>query len=1759
MSNIADYQIKERLHKDTHTVIYRAIRITDQLPVIIKATVGDHPNSTTVNKLEREYRLLKLIDNPNVSQVIDFIKTSHKTSIILHDKGGIVLSDYLAGKAMEVSKFLSLAIQLASIVGFLHQQNLIHKDIKPENILINPETKNLTLIDFSIVSQLSNEIQALINPEVLEGTLNYMSPEQTGRMGCSVDYRTDLYALGVCFYQMLTGKLPFSAKDAIGLVHAHLAKKVSSPSKINPEIPTSLSRIILKLLKKHKEDRYQSAFGLQKDLELCLEEFNEHKAISDFIPGKYDVPSHFIVSQKLYGRQTELTALLKQYQKAIQGESILLTVTGFSGVGKTALVNELHKPIAAKHGYFCTGKFDQLQRSEQYRAWTQALTHLVKQILTENEENLAVWRNELLQALGNNAQVIIDLIPELELIIGKQKKLAQLNLQESQNRFELAFYNLLKLFAKAYRPLVIFLDDLQWADISSIHLLELLSDRYKIPHLMLILAYRRNEVAAAHPLTKLLNDVEDKIHLERILLRDISQDAVNHLIADTVHTNPVKTKELTSIIIQKAGGNPFFIKQLLEYCYSKRMIKFDLNNGKWTWDIENIQNQKTSKNIVELMIARLTKLPQMTQSILTQSACIGNEFDLNTLFAISDLQKNNIVELLWPSIQENFITANDDGLKKNSDFTNENIHFKFTHDRIQQAAYSLINKNEQKQIHLQIARCLKDSLNEEELDRKCFLIADQFNYAKELITLQKERNRAAELNLIAAKKAKSSAAFKAAYSYINNAHGFLYGQSWEDNYDLTLAIYENSAELSAILYKFSEMEEYSKTAILNAHSILEKVSIYEIKLTAHVLKREYLEAIDLGLDILKMLGLKLPKHPNKLHVIAAVVRLKRQIRNKDVPNLVNLPILHDKKQLAIMRILTRMTTHVFLAKANLAPLVSVELISRSIRYGNSSYSTTAYISAIILFWIIGDIKKSKEFGELAINLLARIPDKRRASFTTHIYSSFLLPWIQDLHDISDRNFKAYYLGLEYGDLEFAGFSLSLAFWFQIYAGRPLDEIQKQLEAFWPRVLQNNHQNSIAALKLLNQFIYNLRNPKEDPEHLSGEFFDENIYLPIHKKANELNAYSTVHSIKLYLSYLFQKYEKGIMYSNQILANYIPGYVSLANATFFKALCIFKYANDKNHWQKTKALFKTKKLIKQYKKWSTNAPANFQHRYYVLLAERYRLKQKYTQAIKYYDLAIREAKKNDFLQDLAIISELIGEFYIEMDANKIASQYITDAYFYYKQWAADAKVQNLEQRFGNLIDSEYKLEVSKTKDPTLGKSTFHGLEFLDLSTVIKVTQVISKEVKLRPLIINIVNLMIENVGADTACLILNKNNKLYVEAYCNSENKISGLLRSTPVEEYNKLPRSIIDYVSRTKEFVLLNDINKNNRFLKDKYFRRSQVKTALCFPIIQHNDLIGIIYFENNQAVNAFTSNRIKLLEIISAQAAISIENARLYHSFERFVPKQFLTLIGQRSIVDVELGDSLELTLTTLFMDIRGFTQLAERKSANEVFKFINKYLSYMEPVITRNHGFIDKYIGDAIMALFPSNPENAIHAAIELLNMLDAFNAKYAEEFGEIKAGIAVNTGKAMLGTIGSKHRLDETVISDSVNLAARLESANKFYNTQILLSEHTIKTSKKNANFKIRLIDKVQVRGKTQATNIYEVLDSDDSSEMKLQYARDTEQAIKLYQAGEFRQALAIFQQCQKMLPEDALCQLYIERCKHYLKNKPSETWNGVTTLN
>jgi PAS domain S-box-containing protein len=1437
----------------------------DRDPVFVVIPAAEQPTPDGLNRLMHEYGLRDDLDVAWAARPVALTHYDDRMTLVLEDPGGAPV-DQLLGRPLDVSHFLRIAIPLAGTLRQVHERGLVHKDIKPANILVDPASGGVWLTGFGIASRLPREHQAPAPPEVIAGTLAYMAPEQTGRMNRSVDSRSDLYALGVTLYEMLTGQLPFIAADPMEWVHCHIARQPVPPNERMPHVPEALSAIVMKLLAKTAEERYQTASGLEADLRRCRGEWEAHGRIDPFPPGTHDPSDRLLIPEKLYGREREIDALLAAFDRVVaHGTAELVLVSGYSGVGKSSVVNELHKALVPPRGLFASGKFDQYKRDIPYATLAQAFQTLVRQILAKREPEVAQWRGALHDALGPNGQLIVNLIPELEFVIGKQPPVPDLTPQDAQNRFQMVFRRFLGVFAHEEHPLALFLDDLQWLDTATLDLLEHLVTHSEVRHLLLVGAYRDNEVTPSHMLMRTLEAIRKAgAPVQEIVLAPLDLDDVDRLVIESLHCSRDSAHPLAQLVHEKTGGNPFFAIQFLTGLAEEGLLVLDAGAAAWTSDLVRIRAKGYTDNVVDFMAAKLKRLSDTTQQGLKQLACLGNVAEIATLTLVRGISEEEIHTALWEAARTGLV------LRLNGSYA-------FLHDRVQEAAYALIPEDERVAAHLRIGRVLASQAPPEELEENIFEIVNQLNRGATLIHSREERDRIAELNLIAGKRAKNSTAYASALSYLAAGRALLTEDSWERQYELIFSVEYHRAECELLTADLAAAEERLIMLSNRAGNLVDIAAVACLQLTLYTTLDRTDRGVEVCLEYLRRSGVTWSPHPKLQEVRDEYDRIWQQVANRSIEELVELPLMSNPEVRSTLDVLTEVVTPALFTDDNLLSLVICRMVNLSLEHGNSDGSCFAYVwLGMILGPHFGDYRTGFRFGRLGHDLVEKRGLHRYQARAYMSFGNLVMPWTRHVQIGRDLVRRAFDVANKIGDLTFAAYSCNNLNTNLLATGDPLGDAQHEAENGLDFARKARFGLVIDIITAQLGLIRTLRGLTPEFGCFSDERFNERQFEDHLQSDSRLALPECWYWVrKLQARVYANDHVSAIEAASkaQHLLWTSPSFFEVAEYHFYGALARAAHCELASAVERARHLEALAGHHKQLEMWAESCPENFVNRAALVAAEIARLEGRALDAERLYEEAIRSARANGFVHNEALANELASRFYAARGFDKIARVYLQDARYNYLRWGADGKVRQLEQLHPHLRDAP----VHTSSTATIGAP----VERLDVGTVLKAAQAVSGEIVLGELIKTLLRIAVEHAGAERGLLILFAGDEPRIEAEATTgRGQVEVTLRQAatlPAE----LPESVLHYVIRTRESVILDYALVRNPFSMDEYISQKLARSVLCLPLVKQSKLIGVLYLENNLASHVFTPARISVLELLASQAAISLENARLYNDLQ--------------------------------------------------------------------------------------------------------------------------------------------------------------------------------------------------------------------------------------------------------------------------------------
>jgi len=1452
----------EVLRSDEEYVLYRGENSNPSgaSAVLLLAPASAQPAPQTLRKMEYEYSLRNELNSAWAIRPLAISEQRGRQMLALEDPGGETLN-HLLREPMAFTQVLQFAIGLAAALGELHKKGLIHKDVKPANVLVDMTTGQVRLMGFGIASRLARERQAPDPPEFIAGTLPYMAPEQTGRMNRSIDSRSDLYALGVTLYEMATGTLPFTASDPMEIIHCHIAMMPIPPCKRSNSIPEQISAIIMKLLAKGAEERYQTAVGVEYDLRRCLSEWETQHQITQFRLGEKDVPNRFLIPEKLYGREREIDILLAAFDRVVStGKPELVLVSGYSGIGKSAIVNELHKSLVPSQGFFASGKFDQYKRDIPYSTLAQAFQSLTQELLGKSETELAPWRNALRDALGESGRLLTDVIPELGLIIGDQPSVAELPPQEAARRFQLVFRRFVGIFAQSSRPLALFLDDLQWLDAATLDIVVDLFANDDVHHLLLIGAYRDNEVDASHPLMRKLQEIRSiGITVSEIKLSSLSHRCVTELIVDAFHVNFERAAPLAHLVYDRTAGNPFFVIQFLRVLVDENLLIFSHEKACWEWDFDLIYAKGYTDNVVDLMVGKLTRLPIRTKNALQQLACIGNAAENTMLLAAFDMSEEELHDDLWEAVRLELVRR-------------LNGSYKFVHDRVQEAAYSLIPESLRAPTHLRIGRLLAARTPRERRDEAIFEIVNQLNLGAILITEQADREELAELNLMAGKRAKGSSAYASACSYFGMGIATLNEDTgWTTRYDLAFKLNLERAECEYVTGHFDEAERLISVLLERSTSKVDKASAYCLKINLHVMRAQHSLAVESALECLRIFGIDMPAHPTRQCIEDEFEKVWKQLGERSIESLIDLASMTDPEVQAAMRVLTVLFAPAFFTDGNLAYLQPCQMVSLTLSYGITDASCAAFgWFAILLGPLFRRYSDGYRFGRLACDIVERhgyLALKSKIYFAMEMVAI----WAESPDTALEYIDKAFRVGVETGDVTYAGYCCSHIVTDLLLRGDHLDAVWQESERSLEFVRKTKFRDMVDVIVSQQRLIDNMRGTTDSFSTFSSAGFDE-IAFELQLTGDRMPSLNCWYWIlKVQARFLSADYEAAIAAAEKAKALLwsADAHIQLLDYYFYTALALAaEYDLAPEEIQRKRREILTEHL-RQLREWAESCSPTFRDKHVLVAAEVARLEGRVLDAEQLYEKAIDAAHANGFVHNEALACELAARFYAARGFEKIANSYLQEARYGYLRWGAEGKVRQLDNLYPQL----------RKNNALVGSpgAIAAPVEQLDLATVIKASQAVSAEMVFERLIDKLLRTAIEHAGAQRGLLILPHGEELQIEAEAITSGEEVTVHLGKDCQDVSELPESLVRYVMRARETVIFEGGSSHNPFSGDPYIVRRQSRSVLCLPLINQAKLIGTLYLENNLVPDVFTSGRVTVLKVLASQAAISLENSRLY------------------------------------------------------------------------------------------------------------------------------------------------------------------------------------------------------------------------------------------------------------------------------------------
>ncbi|AYG62121.1 AAA family ATPase [Rhizobium jaguaris] len=1455
--DVSRYQ-RQLLREDDSFVLYRGISGDGNTSVLMKASVSIGASHEGMQRLEREMSLADRLDSGWAAKPLALERHDGQTYLLLTDGGGMPLSNSVEA-ALDIGTFLSVAVNAAAALRKAHARGIVHKDLRPDNVLVDASGK-VWLTGFGIAGPTRPAGEASGGSQGFQrNSLPYIAPEQTGRVKRSIDARSDLYALGVVFYEMLTGDLPFVAVDAVEWVHAHVARRPIPPHQRNEAVPPVLERIVLKLLAKRPEDRYQTAAGLESDLQRCLDSWNSTGRVADFEVASSDAADRLRVPEGLYGRSRQIGTIRAAFDRVrSQGATEVVLVSGPAGVGKSSVVHELRKSLAQTGSLFASGKFDQYTRDIPYATIAQAFRGVVRQMLGSGDADLERWRKELVEALGPNGRLMINLVPELALIIGEQPPAPDLQPHEAKTRFHLVFRRFIAVFARPELPLVLFIDDVQWLDAATIELIETITLDQEVRNLLLICAYRDDEVSPQHPFNATRGSMrEDLDKLGELKLGPLTPQDVGSLLADMLRSDARSVGPLAGLVVDKTEGNPFFVLQFLASMEEEELIVFDADRGVWRWDADRIRNTGVTDNVAELVASKLGRLPRLTLEAVKLLACLGTGASLATLSIASGKPTREIVAILWEAVQARFLLRVDDA-------------FVFAHDRVQEAAYLLVPAADRPVAHVRIGRALMSSLTSSGIQERIFEVIDQFDRGLGQVTSDDEREQVAELFLEAGIRAKTSVAYPSALRYFRTGLGLLKPSHWEKRYDLIFPLELQQAECEYLTGDHVVADDHLLELSLRAGNRVDGAAVVRLRSSLYVTLGDQAKAVDVALTYLRDFGIEWSAHPTEQELRVAIEALRGLLADRPIEDLVDLPRMTDPDWLAAMDVLAYTILPAILTDGNLEDLIYTQMVSLSVQHGNCDASCYAYVSIMVALGLrFGDYDSGGRFGDVGLALVDGHGMDRFKTRTYTCYACFVVPWKRHLRISETFSRKAIEVGVAAGDLVFIVTTAQMLVSHLLVAGADLTLVEEEAERFLASARRTGF--SLAADSAIGQLLL-----IRELRGLDGPDTPEGSVLPdkssYHRHLQDAGAQLVLPLAWYLIQQMQARYVAGDYVSAieaereaRSVVQATRSFIDIAEYHFYAAL-IHAAACDAAIGDDRREHFEAiRRHQKQIDTWAESGPENHGNRRALVAAEVARLENRDMDALGFYEEAVRSSRQYGFIQNEAMANELAARFCLDRGLKTSASAFMRNARSCYLAWGANGKVRQLD------------LESSGPNPDVNGKRTILGSETqqLDMAAVLTMSQAVSGEIVLDRLVERLMITVVEHSGAVRGLLLLPKRAEMRIvaEALTNDEGvavRLEGFER--------KLPETIISYVTRTQEVVLLDDARRAELFSSDPYVEEVGSSSILCLPLVKQKQLVGVLYLENGLSSHLFTQDQVAVLQLLASQAAISLENAALFH-----------------------------------------------------------------------------------------------------------------------------------------------------------------------------------------------------------------------------------------------------------------------------------------
>ena len=1701
-------------------------------PVVVKACRGEQACNAVIESFRREYRIGSQFDHAHIVRYLEFRVLSPGAAVLMEDAGGTSLHERLQAGPLDVATALRVTRAVADALAAVHAAGVLHKDVKPANILTMADG-GVRLANFRAAVAVSRESTSRADAE---GTLAYLAPERTGRMNRSADHRSDLYSLGVSLYEALTGVVPFVGKDPLDVVHAHMARPAPDPRERVDSIPEPVAQLIARLLRKDPAERYQSAVSLRHDLDVMLDAIGRTGTVVAMDLGTRDLEADLRISDKLYGRVPQVEQLVRVFDASKTGRARFVQITGPSGVGKSALVRRLQGPVVAAHGRFVEGKFDQLQRDVPYRGLLLAFRQLLMEVLHLPDDALHAQRKRLEQALAPNAAVLVDVLPELADLLPECPPVPALEGPTARNRFLLVFEAFVRAFTSTDHPMVLFLDDIQWADASSLDLVARLLVDARETALLVVAAWRDGEVGSGHPVHDLLDTltgVEDVVH--KVALQPLAVDDVSALLVDSLESETADVAALADLLHGRSGGNPFLLRLLLQTLVQEGLVTPDHHAQRWSWSIRDIRALPLPDDAVGLALKRIAGFPDETQRMLQSVAALGDHAPVRTVASALSFEPTEVLKDLAPAIDASVVVPESDG---------DETRIRFMHDRLQEAAYQSLPEADRAPLHLKLGKVLRAELAANDRAELLFQVTDQLDRGEEVITDASERTDLARLNLTAGRRAKRSNAYAPALGYLETGLRLCDPAS-----ELAMDLRQEAAEAAFLATRFERMDELVDEVLDLSSDVFERVRAFGVRINRLSVVGDNLAAVAVARQSLANLQEDLPRKPGLPGIFLELGRTKMAIGRRSASDLVDLPMLEDPRVAAALEVIWAASSAAYFSSPEFLTVSLMRGATLTAKHGltpRSTYCIAGY--SLILAGALQDYDGAYEMSSASLLMIERMDARDVEGRVRFIHHSFVAHWKEPLASAVSHYRAASQTCLDSGDIEYASGNLLFGALYTLLSTVSLTDIEGRWAEEAEFITRMGQERNLNDFRLLQQVVSELRNGKTRNAWLSGPHWDADEGIAKAVERGDLMTAGWGHIFRALLRWLDgdadganQDLEAAPAFADGMMAQ-----VMLPLMAFLDGLVALQ-VDPGSSGQK-----RAQKARKKLQVWAAHCEENQAHRVLLLDAELHAVAGRAAEASHAYAEAITAAARQRLDLEAAICWERAGRFHLSQGDERQALYHLGSAETAYARMGAEHAARRVARVHSAILGHATTDDAVATSEATGSfRLTNSGpTQLIDQTSLFRASEAVTEEIQLDRLVEKLAVILVQNAGARRGVLCLPERGELTVHACALvTGDDVEVDLTRAPLREATAVPRSLVQLVARTRKAVLLDDASASAQHGSDPFIRDHAPKSVLCVPLLRHGSLAGVVYLENSLTAGAFTPARVEMVRLLSSQAAISIDNARLFEevtglsrAYQRFVPTQFLDLLGKESIRDVNLGDHVERVLTVLFCDIRSFTSISESMTPGENFRFVNHFLAALEPAFEAHNGFIDKYIGDAIMGLFPHSPDDAVKAAVSMLRRLEVFNQeRRSHGLRDVEIGIGIHTGVAMLGTVGGRARMDGTVISDAVNLASRAEGLCKHYGVSLLVTQATLEALEDPADFNMRTLGRVRVKGRQAEVDVLEVLDADDDGmrQSKLATLEGFAEAVQAEIEGRFVEARAAYGAVLAAHPEDPAANAALQR--------------------